>query len=316
MVFCHGSGSNGKTNLMAGVTKALRGHAAFLSEQVLSAGSGEHTTYMTDLRGARLALLEETPEGYALNTKRLKDIAGSPVIKGRKMRQDNVDWPATHALFVTTNHAPQIRATDHGTWRRLALVDFPYRYVAPGEEAQPGDRVGDRGLRTRLEHSPTGQHEAILAWLVAGARAWYAAGGLQAPSKTPERVVRDTAEWRQGSDRIGGWLSERIVADPNSCISSQEAFADFTAYLRSQGAREWAENTFAERLKSSDHARDFKLNKRRIIYRGEATNLSRRGRFVNQDFELGQKITVWEGLRFESEVDDEGGNVVSMATRR
>lgn len=315
VIFCHGSGSNGKTNLMAGVTKALRGHAAFLSEQVLSAGSNEHTTYMTDLRGARLALLEETPEGMPLNTKRLKDIAGSPVIKARKMRQDNVDWPATHALFVTTNHAPQVRATDHGTWRRLALVDFPYRYVADPDLAQPGDRVGDQALRARLEHSPNGQHEAILAWLIAGARMWYEQGGLESKIPLPERVRKDSQEWKDGSDRIGGWIRERMVPDPTACISSQEAFADFTAYLRSQGAREWAENTFAERLKISDHARELGLDKRRIIYKGLATNLSRRGGPAYQDYEVGQKVTVWTGMRFQSPTE-ETSNVVDMATRR
>lgn len=315
VIFCHGSGANGKSNLMVGVTKALQGHAAWLSEQVLSAGSGEHTTYMTDLRGARLALLEETPEGYALNTKRLKDVAGTPVIKGRKMRQDNVDWPATHALFVTTNHAPQIRAVDHGTWRRLALVDFPYRYVSPEDASQPGDRVADRGMRVRLEHSPSGQHEAILAWLVDGARRWYAAGGMEAPSTLPEKVRKDTFEWRQGTDRISGWMEERIEPDPSSCISSQEAFADFTAYLASQGAREWAENTFSERLRSSEHARDLRLEKKRIIYRGASSNLSRRSAYVNRDFEVGQKITVWTGMRFRNDSEHQG-NVVSMEGRR
>lgn len=319
VIFCTGTGSNGKSNLMVGATKALQGHSAWLSEQVLSAGSDQHTTYMTDLRGARLALLEETPEEYSLSTKRLKDIAGTPVIKARKMKQDNVAWPATHSLFVTTNHAPRVRATDHGTWRRLAQVDFPFRYSTPEDEGHlPGDRLADRGLRIRLERSPSGQHEAALAWLVQGAIRWYAMGGIDAPSDLPEQVRKDTFEWRRGADHVSAWIEERMEFDGSACVSSQEAFADFTAYLASQGAREWAENTFAERLGSSELAREKHLAKKRVIYRGEATAMSRRDHYAHQSYEIGQKVTVWTGLRFRREEDDRGtiGDVVDMASRR
>lgn len=320
VLFCTGTGSNGKSNLMAGATKALQGHAAWLTEQVLSAGSDQHTTYLTDLRGARLALLEETPEDYVLSTKRLKDIAGTPVIKARKMKQDNVAWPATHSLVVTTNHAPRVRATDHGTWRRLAQVDFPFRYSAPDDEDRlPEDREADRGLRVRLERSPNGQHEAALAWMVAGAIRWYAEGGMDSSSTMPDKVRKDTLEWRQGADHVSGWLEERMVLDSTSCVSSQEAFADFTAYLSSHGAREWAENTFAERLGLSEVARGARLSKKRINYRGSASNMSRRNHYVHQDFEIGQKVTVWVGLRFRGPADEESpatASVVDLASRR
>lgn len=298
VLFLHGSGQNGKTALMVGVTKALGGHAVLLSEKVLSASSQEHTTDLTDLRGARLALLEETPEGSVLNTKRLKDIAGTPTIQARRMRENNVSWPSTHSMFVTTNHVPQIRETEHGTWRRLALVSFKFRYLNPGEvPSRPDERIGDRGLRHRLEAGENGRHEAVLAWLVAGARRWYEQGGIGAPSWMPAEVAEATSAWRWGSDRIGAWIEERIEFDPDACVSSQEAFADFTAFLHSQGAREWAENTFAERLGGSEHAHAHQLKKRRVNYRG-SLGMSRRNAAVHRDFEDGQKVTVWEGMKF------------------
>ena len=48
----------------------------------------------------------------------------------RLIRHDNVTWEATHSLFLTTNYLPRIDETDHGTWRRLAMVRFPYRFGA------------------------------------------------------------------------------------------------------------------------------------------------------------------------------------------
>ena len=84
------------------------------------------------LRGARLALLEETPEARHLNVKRLKDTVGTPRMSARYIRQDTVEWDCTHSLFVSTNYRPRVDETDHGTWRRLALVTFPFVYRREG----------------------------------------------------------------------------------------------------------------------------------------------------------------------------------------
>ena len=34
----------------------------------------------------------------------------------------------TFCLFVSTNYKPRVDETDHGTWRRLAMVEFPITY--------------------------------------------------------------------------------------------------------------------------------------------------------------------------------------------
>jgi putative DNA primase/helicase len=129
----HGAGANGKTTLMVGVTKALGEHAVSVPERVLLANPSDHPTELMTLRGARLALLEETPEARHLNVKRLKDTVGTPQMSARHCRQDTVTWDTTHSLFVSTNYRPRVEETDHGTWRRLALIAFPYTYRRDGE---------------------------------------------------------------------------------------------------------------------------------------------------------------------------------------
>ena len=88
------------------------------------------------------------------------------------MRQDNQTWDATHTLVITTNHEIYIPAGDDGTWRRLVIINFPYRFVT--EPTLPNDRLVELGLRDRLRAGEEGQHEAVLAWLVQGAMKWFA----------------------------------------------------------------------------------------------------------------------------------------------
>src|SRR5699024_632819 len=83
-----------------------------------------HPTELMSLHGARIALLDETPEVAQLNVQRLKAVLGSEWITARHVHRDNITWKATHSLFVMTNYVPIVRETDKGTWRRLALVKF------------------------------------------------------------------------------------------------------------------------------------------------------------------------------------------------
>jgi putative DNA primase/helicase len=144
-------------------------YAVVVPERVLLANPGDHPTELMTLRGARLALMEELPELGHLNIKRVKNLAGGQTITARAIAKDNVSWVASHALFVTTNYYPKVDESDHGTWRRLAMLDFPYRYRKSGQPIETAnDRPGDPGLRQRLRHPDAPRAQAVLAWLVGG----------------------------------------------------------------------------------------------------------------------------------------------------
>ena len=180
-----GGGGNGKTAVTGAVQQALGIHAVLVSDRVLMANQDAHPTELMDLRGARFALIEETPEARRLSVGRLKKTVGTPKITARHMRQDDVTFDATHSLAITTNDRPQVEEVDDGTWRRLDLVCFPFTYRAPGQELRSDrDCHGDPGLRDRLLTSPKAQ-QAVLRWLVDGARAWYAADRVMPLSPHP-----------------------------------------------------------------------------------------------------------------------------------
>lgn len=251
-VLLTGGGSNGKTTLMDTVFRALGGYAAAVPNSLLLTGRtlGGATPEKMTIRGVRLAYIEETPEGRYLDTQALKEVVGTPTVTGRELYKGFVTFGATHSLLLNTNHLPRVSETDHGTWRRLVRVDFPYRYLAPGSALErEGDRHGDPTLKPKLATREA--REAALAWLVDGARRWYDAGrALPNCCPDPLSVVDATKAWRHQSDLILRFLDECTEFDRDAWVTSQGLYAHFKEWATGQGHREIPQNLFIDRMKS------------------------------------------------------------------
>lgn len=283
-----GSGANGKTTVTAAIRRALGEHAAVVPERVLLANPSDHPTELMTLRGARLALIEETPEARHLSVKRLKDVVGTPTMTARLIRRDNVSWEATHSLVLTTNYRPRVDESDHGTWRRLALVRFPFKFAGA---------LCDPGLRERLSGGRQGQLEAVLAWVVDGARVWYALDRTM--PAMPATVSEDTQAWRGEADQLYAFISEELEFDPAACVLATELHSFFTTWILARGGRAWADQTFAGRF--AQHA----MVEAHQVTKTRARDLSGLSRRVALPMAPGGRTTVWQGIRWRTGPDGE-----------
>lgn len=298
LVVCQGSGENGKTTVTGAIGKALGDYHVLVSDRVLLADPTAHPTELMDLRGARFAVVEETPEARRLSVARLKRVVGTPQITARRIRQDGVTFDATHSLFVSTNYRPVVEETDYGTWRRLLLVRYPYRFVKPGTPLSGSlDRQGDPSLRERLLREEKAQ-QAVLRWLVDGARRWYECG--QVMPQPPGTVLDDSRAWRCESDLVLSYVGERLVFEADSYIVGTELLDDFNAHLVARGHRPWSAMTFAARFGDHDTVASYRVEKTRI--RLSETRLRRSHRregLVN--VAVSAQPTAWVGVRFRGE---------------
>lgn len=243
----HGGGSNGKSTLLGGVQHSLGDYAITLDDKVLIGDSNSHSTEKTDLLGARLALAEEVPGGVELNMSSIKKITGSTKIKARKMRMDTIEWFPTHSIFLTSNYQPIVKATDHGTWRRLAKVTFPLRYRDPHDVLEgPDDRRGDPALRARVEDRDEKLMSGFLAWMVEGARRWYEKDRVM--PAVPTKVVKETLEWRAETDLIMGFVGDTLEFEPQSYVLVTEAYEEFVSWMEKAGMRPWSLTIFKARF--------------------------------------------------------------------
>lgn len=252
MVVQQGGGKNGKSTLAAVFGRALGSYQVLVSDRIILGRPDQHTTEFMDLKGARLALMEETPETRQLNVQQMKKVVGTPQITARRIRQDSVTFDASHSLFVNTNFLPSVVETDYGTWRRLVLVKFPYTFRdAPEDVRRPMDRLGDPDIRRRLTDGPEGA-QAALTWMVRGAVEWYANGfGRQPPS-----VVADTDAWRMEGDVIMSFAQQRLRFDPSLHARLEDLFQAFSQFLMAHGHKPWTQKTFQSRLTSHERITD------------------------------------------------------------
>jgi P4 family phage/plasmid primase-like protien len=251
-----GTGSNGKTTLLKAAATALGDYATPASTRLLMAraATDEHPTLFADLLGRRLVFIEETPEGGALKMEQVKNITGGGAIKARFIGGNYFHFEPTHTIIVATNHRPAVSASDHAAWRRLRLVPFTKTYRLP-HEAKPGDLVANRSLRGDL--TKPAQRTAMLAWIVAGAVAWYADGGLGACPT----VDRATSSWRREEDVIHGWWNDSL--DIGGMVGAAELYRSFVAWCEREGRRYISSNKeFAKRFTDHEMYRRHGVEKR------------------------------------------------------
>lgn len=297
-VICQGGGENGKSTVFNALTTAAgKYHITVADRAMLGNASDNHPTEMTDFLGARFAILEETPESRRLDTNRLKKLVGTREITARKIRQNDITFTTTHSLFVNTNFRPVVDETDHGTWRRLALLIFPYTYrKTPAEVLGPQDRLGDGALRQRIETQPV--MEAALAWAVQGAQRWYDMERIM--PDMPDRVRGDTLGWRKESDPVMTFVDEEIVFDPDAFIIGSELRSVFNHKITEKGGREWGDKTFSARFGGHDlvvqHGVEYKVTK-------NGTGLSTRLRNPSS----ASTVRAWRGVRFSDPDAETGG---------
>lgn len=248
LVVFQGSGENGKSAVSTdALVPALGNYSGMASAKLLSASKGnEHSTEIADLRGQRLMIAEELTEGRSLNVVVLKRIMDVGRIKARFIRKDNIEFNASHSLFLTTNYIPVINETDHGTWRRLALMRFPYRFRKAKEPLEhENDRRGDAGLKDRIRDGRGGQHDAIVTWAIEGSLRYHSD---PESFQKPNRILTDTDDWRAQADRILGFWREMIKKDDESHMWVTDLLEIFNKWVTENGHTEWSKETFGPRF--------------------------------------------------------------------
>jgi P4 family phage/plasmid primase-like protien len=274
VIFNVGGGENGKTTCMFAVRAALGGYAVLVPDRLLSPEHvRQHPTELTDLRGARLAVLEELPEERRLSMQRIKTLT-APQITARRTHENDVTWDSTHALIVSTNHVPLVAETDHGSWRRMAMIRWPYTYWKAHEyPADPGprDQRAEPGLRERVRGGGNGRAEAVLAWLVDGAQQWYAGATAREPESmggTPVRVRRDTAGWRAQANPVFRFVAERLKPDGQSHIRADDLATQFEIFLEAEGHVRPSRQVIGARFEEACRALRWGIGEKRKTRRG------------------------------------------------
>lgn len=183
-----GKGEAGHTLLAV-----LGSHAEALRSQDFVEGNDRHTQWLTSVRGARLAIVEEM-KGKTLDVALLKSLSGGDTVIANEMRMADSKWVPTHTLFFSSNVEPDFGNDPEGQRRRY--VPLP---TGPERWEDDTDGMYARKLRSNLE--------GILAWCIDGTRLWLeedGGGRIVLPTKVTD--LRD-------GNIAGHDQAEQFIAD-------------------------------------------------------------------------------------------------------
>jgi len=135
-----GSGANGKSVFVTLLEHCLGNYkgtvpVTMVTQQRTKIGSA--TPELAQLKGLRLAVMQEPSKGDKLNEGMLKELTGGDVMQGRALFENIVSFRPQFKLAVCTNELFDIEVRDDGTWRRLHVNNFDSKFVStPYENPQ------------------------------------------------------------------------------------------------------------------------------------------------------------------------------------
>ena len=239
-----GQGRNGKGTMLETLQFVLGPLARPVKSELLLDQSRIRPSNAPDpdlmsLRGLRIAWASETGEGGRLNEGKAKILSGSDTIAARPpYARSEVSFPPTHNVFLLTNYKPKANPNDYALWNRIHLVPFTVSFV--DNPRSPNERKKDHELKTKLCAEAPG----ILAWLVRGCLEWQ-----KQRLNPPEIVKQATAQYREGEDDIGRFISECCVIDRRATVKAGKLYEAYETWCKELGLAKNSGRRFGSSIK-------------------------------------------------------------------
>lgn len=227
----HGNGANGKSTFLD-VLSDLAGdfHAAAGFETFDASNRDNKRDDLAALRGKRLVTVIEADEDRRLAEARVKAVTGNDTIRCRFLYGEWFDYKPAYKIWLAVNHKPIIIGTDHGIWRRIALIPFLQTFA--GSDIDP--RLGQK-LRAELP--------GIFNWAIHGAMEWHANG-----LGTCQIIESATAEYRSDSDLVGQWISDCCYLSPDAKMDRKAGYTSYKYWAEGEGMKPMTANSWGRRM--------------------------------------------------------------------
>ena len=229
LLFVHGPGGSGKSTFAEVLASVLGDYARTAPLDTFTETRGDrHPTDLAGLAAARLAVCSETEEGRAWAESKLKLATGGDTITARFMHRDFFDYRPQFKLLVVGNHLPTLRNADTAMRRRFRVVPFDHPPTNP-----------DRHLKEKL----IAEGDAILAWIIDGARLWHKEG-----LGTAAVIDQATNMYFDDANLVARWLDECTEREPAASEKSSALFGAWKTWCQHNGHNPGNSTTFGRRL--------------------------------------------------------------------
>jgi len=228
--FYIGVGANGKSALIELMTMVLGEYKADVPSSLIidrRAKVGGTAPEIVGLQGKRFAVIQEPSKDDVLNEGVFKQLtSANDPISGRALyASDPVTFKAQFKLVVATNYLMKINATDNGTWRRIAVVDFKSLFTdhpVSGDPDKPYQYKVDREMTNKFLR----WKEVFAAMLVK--RTMSTHGDVQECVD----VLGRSNEYRSSQDSILEFIRDKVrrTDDPGFKVTKSDLSSEFSTW--------------------------------------------------------------------------------------
>lgn len=209
-----GGGQNGKSMLVNLMEKCLGDYKGDVPMTLMSGGRvplGGTSSEIAQLQGCRYAVIQEPSKGEKINEGIMKQLTGGDPIQARALYKDTVTFIPQMKLVMCSNVFPGINSNDHGTWRRIRIVDFESKFVdnpVLDDPDSPYQFPLDRCIKDKFDK----WQPIFTSMLIEIA---FRTGGAV---KDCAKVMSSSNSYRNSQDYFAEFISDKIEASHNGAL--------------------------------------------------------------------------------------------------
>jgi P4 family phage/plasmid primase-like protien len=233
-----GVGQNGKSVLVNLMEKVLGDYKAVVPLSLITNGRtkiGGVAPEVAALKGIRYAVMQEPSKGDKINEGIMKELTGGDPITARGLYAKNaVTFRPQLKLVVCSNEFMEIKSQDHGTWRRIRVVDFLSLFTenpVATDPDKPYQYLLDKNICEKFED----WKEVFASMLVNMA---YQTNGMVVDSQI---VMSSSNSYRERQDFIAEFIRDKVLVCSDNCmankISKTELNTEFSLWYQSTYGR-------------------------------------------------------------------------------
>jgi phage/plasmid-associated DNA primase len=222
-----GIGQNGKSvliNLMEHVLGEYKGNVPLTLITQQRTKIGGVSPEIVQLKGIRYAVMQEPSKGDKINEGIMKQLSAGDDLSGRApYMSETISFKPQFKLVVCSNEFLEIKTQDHGTWRRIRVVDFESLFTENPKQHDP-----EKPYQFKLDKNITekfGRWKEVFASMLVNIV-------FKTSGNVPdcEKVMSSSNSYRQGQDIFSEYLQDKIMKHPNGCITKGQLSSDFNEW--------------------------------------------------------------------------------------
>lgn len=251
----YGTGSNGKSTFIKVVNDVFGDYGTSMNSDLLlqnqNSSSQSNEFSLAALLGARMVSTSETAEGKKLDEVMIKQMLSGEKITAQFKYGQTFSFLPTFSPWMSTNNRPIIRATDHGTWRRIYYIPFLNTFTEEKKDVDMPKKLAKENAQ-------------ILGWMIKGAVKLHQQYKDKLPK--PKCLEEALSDYKKELDVVVAFLNDRTINFPGMSIEAPRLYQAYKDWAKQNNEYCYNESRFKVEMTRKGYKLEKDLNRGWLYY--------------------------------------------------